>query len=251
MDGIGLLNWLGLVVGALWSANEPIKRISASVRRSGQIPALVRASVLMCVCMGLVQTVNGCAEAAGIRDRLKADRAVESMRGMSMILQPGGKPTDRELRRSAITQQLHDLGAPAILALTRALRDSDVQMRQNAALVLIYLGGGHGPEAQPALDTRAALPSLINATRDPDGDVRGWAARAIAEMGPAAEPAIPALVTLLRDPQEGPRNTSCIALRRIGPAASPALPALREALKDPSVVVRGFARRAIERIEKN
>jgi HEAT repeat protein len=76
------------------------------------------------------------------------------------------------------------------------------------------------------------------------------AAHAIGVMCPAAEPAIPALLTLVRDPEEGPRYTSCIALGGIGPAASPALPALREALKDPSMYVRGFARRAIERIEK-
>jgi hypothetical protein len=172
------------------------------------------------------------------------------MRGMSMIVQPGGRPTARELRRVEITQRLHDLGAPAILALTRALRDPDVQMRRNASLVLIFLGGGYGPEAQPALDTRAALPSLIVATKDPDRDVRGWAAHAIGVMGPAAEPAIPALLTLVRDPEEGPRNASCSALGRIGPAAKPALPALREALKDPSSDVRRFAQRAIERIEQ-
>jgi hypothetical protein len=179
----------------------------------------------------------------------QAQRAVERMRGTSMTLQGGGKPTDRELTRREITRQLHDLGPAAIAALVQALRDPDVQMRRNAALALINLGGGYSPEAKPPLDTRAALPSLIDATRDADADVRGWSAHAIAEIGAAAQPAIPALLELLHDPEVGPRNTSCMALGRIGPAAREALPALRDALNDPSSDVRRFAQIAIGRIE--
>ena len=136
-----------------------------------------------------------------------------------------------------------------MIALSAALRDPDVQMRQNVALALIELGGGYSLHAKPPLDIRAALTALIDATADEDSDVRGWAAHAIAEMGPAATPAIPALVRLLGDSEEGPRTTACIALGRIGPAAAEALPALRHALNDPSSDVRGFARRAIDRIE--
>lgn len=178
-----------------------------------------------------------------------AQRAVERMRGMSMTLQGTGKPTDRELKRREVTRQLHDLGPAAIAALVQVLRDPDVQMRRNAALALINLGGGYSAEAKPPLDTRAALPGLIDATRDADTDVRGWSAHAIAEIGAAAQPAIPALLELLHDPEVGPRNTSCMALGRIGPAASEALPALRDALNDPNSDVRRFAQIAIQRIE--
>ena len=111
------------------------------------------------------------------------------------------------------------------------------------------LGGGYEEETKPPLDTRAALPALIDALTGDDRDVRAWAAGAIGWMGPAAEPAIPVLVKLLRDPYEGARNNACIALGRIGPAAREALPVLREALNDPSRDVRRFAAIAIQRIE--
>jgi HEAT repeat protein len=179
----------------------------------------------------------------------EVEHVVEQMRGMSMTIQGAGRMTERERKRRAITKQLHDLGPSAIFALTRVLRDSDVQMRQNAALVLSSLGGGYEEELKPPLDTRAALPALIEALTDDDRDVRAWAAGAIGWMGPPAEPAIPALVKLLRDPYEGARNNGCIALEHIGPAAREALPVLREALNDPSRDVRRFAAVAIQRIE--
>ena len=43
---------------------------------------------------------------------------------------------------------------------------------------------------------RPFIGNLIESTKDPDSHVRAWAAHAIAEMGPAGEPAIPALLTL-------------------------------------------------------
>jgi len=121
-------------------------------------------------------------------------------------------------------------------------------MRRNAALALINLGGGYLAEARPRLDIRGVTPALIRATEDADAGVRAWAAHALAEMGPGAEPAIPALIRLLSDQEEGPRNTGCLALGKIGPAAKEALPALREALHDPGKDVRGFAQQAIEKI---
>jgi HEAT repeat protein len=179
-----------------------------------------------------------------------ADQTVAQMRGFSMQLPATTRDTAHEARRRDVTRRLRELGATAIPALVHALRDPDAQMRRNAALVLINLGGGYSEEARPPLDIRGALPALIEATRDPDSDVRAWAAHAIAEMGPAGAPALPALMSLLRDPAEGPRNNSCMALGRIGPAAAVALPALRDALKDPSHDVRRFAQNAINRIEK-
>jgi len=182
----------------------------------------------------------------------EASQVVERMRGFSMRLSAAapsdGRPDAAQLRRKEIIKNLRRLGEGALPALTRALSDPDVQMRRNAALALVYLGGGYLAEAQPRLDIKGAMPELIRATEDEDADVRAWAAHALAEMGPGAEPAVPALVRLLSDKEEGPRNTSCLALWRIGPAAKAALPALREALHDPSGDVRGFARRAIESI---
>ena len=164
---------------------------------------------------------------------------------------PGnGSVPAQEQRRKKVTAELHALGIPSIAALAVALRDPDVNMRRNAALMLIDLGGGISAEARPKLNIESALVALIAATHDDDSMVRAWAAHAIAEIGPAARSAVPALITLLRDPDEGPRNTACIALGRIGPDAASALPALREALKDSSEVVRQFATRAIGLIQR-
>jgi hypothetical protein len=185
---------------------------------------------------------------------LQADaaRAVEQMRGISMlrraIAPSDGRIDPQEQRRAEITGDLHRLGAEAVAALARTLSDPDVQMRRNAALLLINLGGGYSAEAKPKLNTLGALPALIGATRDPDPQVRAWAAHALAEIGPPARLAVPALVKLLRDTEEGSRNTACIALGSIGPGAIEALPALREALNDSSADVRGFARLAIQKI---
>jgi HEAT repeat protein len=182
-----------------------------------------------------------------------AARLVEQMRGISMQRRPIARSDGRidplEQRRGEITDSLRGLGDEAIGALARALGDVDVQMRRNAALVLIDLGGGYSATAQTKVNTLTALSALIQATRDSDRDVRGWAAHAIAEMGPRAQPAVSALVTLLRDTEEGPRNTACIALGNIGPGAAEALPALQLALNDPRPNVRGFAQRAIDRIQ--
>jgi HEAT repeat protein len=183
-----------------------------------------------------------------------AARVVEQMRGISMQRRPIARSDGRidplEQRRGEITASLLGLGDEAIGALVRALGDVDVQMRRNAALVLIDLGGGYSVEARTKADTLTALSALIQATRDSDRDVRGWAAHAIAEIGPRAQRAVPALVMLLQDTEEGPRNTACLALGKIGPSAAEALPALQLALNDPRPNVRGFAQRAIEKIQR-
>lgn len=186
--------------------------------------------------------------------RTQAEQTVEQMRGFSMQLRATGRSDGRidptEQRRQQITARLHQLGKEALPALSHALSDSDVQMRRNVVLVLINLAGGISAEARPKLDIRNAIPELVQATEDSDTDVRAWAARALAEIGPDAKEALPALLKLLKDHEEGPRNTSCIALGSIGPAAQDALPALRAALNDPSKDVRRFAERAIEKIQK-
>jgi len=186
--------------------------------------------------------------------QVQVGEVVEQMRGLSMQLQgigpSNGILSSAEQRKRDIIKELFQLGKESIPPLTRALKDPDIQMRRNAALVLTDLGGGYFTELRPSLDTQEALPDLIEALEDPDRDVRAWAAQAIAEIGPNAKDAIPFLITLLRDAEEGPRNSSCIALGRIGPAAKEALPDLREALKDPSKDVRQFAQRAIEKIQK-
>lgn len=183
-------------------------------------------------------------------NRTQAEQTVEQMREFSMQPQALGLPGPIEKRRQQITARLHQLGKEAVPALIHPLSDNDVQMRRNVVLVLIVLAGGYSAEARPKLDIRNAIPDLIQATVDSDTDVRGWAAHALAEIGPDAKDALPALLKLLKDPEEGPRNTACMALGNIGPVAKDALPALRAMRNDPSNDVRRFAERAIEMIQK-
>jgi HEAT repeat protein len=210
--------------------------------------------VLLLLAHGLLASVAGAGQEPHRQSAAPTDasQVVERMRGFSMQMSAAapsdGKADPLQRRRIDIIKSLRRLGEGALPALTRALNDPDVQMRRNAAIALINLGGGYVAEARPRLDIRGATPALIRATEDADASVRAWAAHALAEMGPGAAPAIPALIRLLGDKEEGPRNTSCLALGKIGPAAREALPALLEALHDPSRDVRVFAQQAIEKI---
>jgi HEAT repeat protein len=213
----------------------------------------MKSKIILCLTLFVVMPFGHILGGTALSDsqiRWEADRLVEQMRGFSMQ-EPGGtsngKIDPEEQRREDIVAKLRLLGKEAVPALARALNDPDVQMRRNAVLVLSDLSGTW--EGKPTVDIRAAIPALIKATGDKDSDVRGWAAQALGTIGPDAKEAVPTLIRLLEDGDEGARNSSCIALGEIGPVAKSALPALHEALNDPSKDVRGFAQRAIEKIQ--
>ena len=156
-------------------------------------------------------------------------------------------PTER-LRRE-IYDRLWSLGPAALPALCRGLGDSDVQVRRNVALFLGVAGGDWYDRGRPRLAITECVPALVRALEDSDARVRELAAQAVGATGAAGVSAVPALIGMLASLSEGDRNTACIGLAGIGPAAKEALPTLKKALSDPSPDVRGFARRAIERIE--
>ncbi|PYQ05292.1 MAG: hypothetical protein DMF82_08900 [Acidobacteria bacterium] len=52
--------------------------------------------------------------------------------------------------------------------------------------------------ATPGRDAAAAVPALARAVRDRDGNVRLWAAKALAKIGPPARSALPALAEAAR-----------------------------------------------------
>lgn len=179
---------------------------------------------------------------------------VEQIRGLDMRLGNPSfddlSPNPKELHKRAILNELRATWPDAIPALIQALNDPDDQMRANAALVFLILGGGYDDTPKPKMDITKAFRALLKSTSDTNSNARGWAAQAIGEMGPVATNAIPVFIRLLNDPDVGSRNSACIALADIGPAAKPALPALQKALNDPESDVRRFARGAIEKIEK-
>lgn len=184
----------------------------------------------------------------------RAKDLVAQMRHISMVQsahpKSDGSIDPAEDNRQRILDQVTKIGKESVDALSTALSDSEVQVRRNAALVLIYLGGGYSETAKK-IDTKSAAPELIKALKDEDASVRAHAADALSEIGPAAKDAVPALIGLLSDKEEGPRNQGCFALGKMGRAAKEALSELRKRLDDDSADVADFARKAINAIEND
>jgi HEAT repeat protein len=179
----------------------------------------------------------------------RAEELVRELRQFPAALQPAGRTTALEERRTRVFQELRMLGPASLPALIAGLADPDVQIRRNVALFLNIAAGKWSASPDPRLNIRPALSALITASHDADSRVRGLAAQAIGTIGPDAARAVPALIALLANPDEGSRNSACIGLTGIGPRAKDALPALRKALSDPSPDVQHFAQRAISAIE--
>jgi len=136
-------------------------------------------------------------------ERLGADALVQQLRDLPPYLyvqpQVGGtyrpKPPPWETKRCPIYSQLDKLGVPAVRALARGLRSSDVDLRLNVLLALQLLSGALGSGWCPLLkpiDISAALPSLTKALDDSDREVRSRAAFTIDIIRWAATPALPA-----------------------------------------------------------
>ena len=97
----------------------------------------------------------------------------------------------------------------AISALVETLRDTNAEVRAEAAFGLM---GFHSPPA------REAVPALSTAfAQDPDRQVRVNAARALGLMGPVARDAVPVLRAGLRDADERVRDAAAEALQAIEP----------------------------------
>ena len=138
-------------------------------------------------------------------------------------------------------------------SIAEALDDQDLEVRQNAAFALSYVGGKESTRAIPVLmdalkqrtnkelrgqaaiaiynfgpDAHEAVPSLIQTLADDDQDLHKDVALALGGIGPRAEAAVPALVKLLADPKEkdDSRVEAAKALAKIGP-----VPAAVQAMK--------------------
>lgn len=89
------------------------------------------------------------------------------------------------------------------------------------------------------------IPKLLDALRDPDAEVRQYAALALAGLG---EEVIAPLSRALEDPNKDMRSAAAYALGQMGFPAHTAIPALLRALKDEEAGVRRAAAHAISRI---
>lgn len=110
-------------------------------------------------------------------------------------------------------------------AIRAALTDSDLEVKQNAALTLANIGG---TEAAPA------LPILLEALRDGDAELKPQAAAAIGNLGAAAASAVNPLIKALSDPDKELRRYAALALGGIGESAEPAIGPLVKLLANPA-----------------
>jgi HEAT repeat protein len=149
-----------------------------------------------------------------------------------------GKPgLDLETRKAVVTTLVKLVEAKdkeAVDALSRVLKDPDVEVRINAALALGNIGGG---------EAGVAVPVLREALKQSDAAIRSQAAAALKNVGPQAAPAVPDLVAALSDKNEKVREVAAVALGSIGKDAEAAVPDLVNVMKktDENYRVRAFA----------
>lgn len=111
-------------------------------------------------------------------------------------------------------QFIQNLGVKSVPGLTSALIDSpDSNVRMSAAILLCELRSM----------AASAVPSLIEAFKDEDWEVRCWSVIAVAGIGPEASPAIPSLIELLTNLSGFIIKHARIALVEIGSAVVPAV----------------------------
>jgi HEAT repeat protein len=74
------------------------------------------------------------------------------------------------------------------------------------------------------VEAKAAIPALIAALKDKEGNVRSSAAEALGKMGVEAKAAIPALIAALKDENAFVRYRVAEALGKMGVEAKAAIP---------------------------
>jgi HEAT repeat protein len=164
--------------------------------------------------------------------------------------------------RAAAPPVIALLGAkakPALPALSKALKDKELDVKLSAVIAL----GDLGPVARGTADELLALtadkdffllepfvgsalanlgesvvPALTKALTDKSAERRRVSASALGTMGPGAVPAVGALAEALAHDDPALRQLAARALGKIGPEAGAALPTLEKRLSDKVVAVR-------------
>ena len=147
--------------------------------------------------------------------------------------------------RSDIFQTLNDVGVDpaAVDVYRRYLSDPNATVRCGAALALGKIG-----EAG-----RAGLPELMQGLKDQDVSVRQYCAETLIHLGGGYDAALDDLIKMVDDPTDAigtvrSRELAAKALANLGPAAVKAAPYLEKAEKSHYVEVRDSARGALGRI---
>src|SRR5262249_41812088 len=129
-----------------------------------------------------------------------------------------------------------------------ALDAPDIETREFAASALYDIAFGCHLDGKPI--PPAMIAPLVDALRDPEGRVRGKAARALGGVGEAARHALPQLIELLADDEEedGARAEIAEAVAELG-GAREAAPVLLRLLQDGADEVREAAGAALEKAD--
>src|SRR5437879_4450163 len=85
--------------------------------------------------------------------------------------------------------------------------------------------------------------------KNPDAKARVKAVQALGHAGKVDPAALPAVIAALHDRTAGVRAAAALVLLQLGPDAVDAVPALTELRQDKDAQVRGYAARALERIQ--
>jgi HEAT repeat protein len=155
---------------------------------------------------------------------------------MPALVERLGDPSWR-VRKAAVERLAESPESGEVIRhLVAALRDGENTGRRNAALETLMRCG------------RKSIPALIDASRDPDADVRKQVVDALA--GIAEEGATDRLLEILRDPDANVRGAAADALGAIGSASAvPAL--LKVATLDAEGLVRLSALCALRRMQSS
>src|SRR5439155_19038019 len=107
-------------------------------------------------------------------------------------------------------------------ALDQSMRTRTV-LCTSLAMILVFARPGIAQDEKP---------DLIRSLSDKNQETRATAARDLAKMGPAAQPAVPYLIKALKDPDLNVRVEVIHALGSIGPGAKDGIPELLQILRE-------------------
>jgi HEAT repeat protein len=131
--------------------------------------------------------------------------------------------------------------------LVSAARDQEESLRRRAALAL-WLGASDRRAPLFQIESEAGIAALIDLLQDQSKDVRGYALRAIASVGPAARACAPVLIKVLSDEDEDMRLKAALALASFGSGAQAALKILADTLTSADRLKRKAAAFALRSI---
>lgn len=127
---------------------------------------------------------------------------------------------------------LSQMGQPAIVALTQALKDPDLDIRSGALLALGRMGRA----------AKSTAPQILPHLKESNAKIRVQAAWALQAMGEEPTPLLSVLMAALKDPQKDVRLLAIETLGRMGKTAKPAIPLLITVLKDPNPRLESLVR---------